>query len=326
MRGLVRIPHHVPPRRADLGVDVLVRPDPRALHRPDEAVHAPVAGRRGVRPLGDLGLEPRVVDDEVHVGVASRRGSDVVGGAEGAPERQALVDADRRQPEVFGLADERLSERRARPVAVIEVPAVAVALERRREMRERLPRDDRVGPRRHLHRVQRRPRRPDVRQRLPVQEDPLVLAQGELGHPRDVHDLVGLRAPLGEDRQRREHQLLRVRADEHQVEEVLDRVAHPGVVLAAVLLRERLVEVLAVEDRVQVVLEQVPLDVEHERVPVELVLGGRRLDGRARRHVEVPARRRRGGARIRLVRLPRARVEREHRGGRAAGREQELAA
>src|ERR687897_414799 len=70
------------------------------------------------------------------------------------------------------------------------------------------------------------------------------------------------------------------RAQEHEVEEALDRVAHAWVVLAAVLLREPFPEVLSVQDRVQVVLEQVALDVEDEFLSTDGLVGDLGLGGR----------------------------------------------
>ena len=230
--------------------------------------------------------------------------------------------------DLLGLADEPLPHLPLVRVAVVEPPAVAVALEGVGEVRERLPCGDRVGVGRVLHRVERGVELPDVGQRLAVQQDALVLTEVRGDLAREVHHVVALRAPLREDRQRREHEHVRVGAQEHQLEEVLDRVAGARVVLAAVLLRERRPEVLPVQHRVQVVLEQVPLDVEDELLAAERLERALGLDRRARRHLVRAAGRRAGRARRRRpgrVLLGRARVEREERGRRAADRQQELA-
>ena len=259
--------------------------------------------------------------------MALRGGPDVVGRGERRAEREPLVDADRVGADLLGLADEPLPHLTLVRIAVVEPPAVAVALEGVGEVRERLPCGDRVARGRVLHRVERCVELPDVGQRLAVQQDALVLAQVRGDLPRQVHHVVALRAPLGEDRQRREHEHVRVRAQEHQLEEMLDREARARVVLAAVLLRERRPEVLPVQHRVQVVLEQMPLDVEDELLAAQRLERALGLDRRARRHLVRAAGRRARRARRRRpgrVLLGGARVEREERGRRAADREQEL--
>ena len=244
------------------------------------------------------------------------------GDAFGVPQGQPLVGADRRDVELHGLADEPLPQ--VPSVAVVEPPDVAVALERPREVRERLPRRHRIAPGGVLHRVQRRRLRAHVRERLRVQQDPLVAAESLHGPARDVHDLRRQRAALREDREGREHEHVRVRAEEHQLEEVLDRVADARVVLPAPFLRERLPEALAVQHGIQVVLEEVTLDVEHELLAAERLVGARRLDRGARRDLVGPARLARGRRRVRSVRLTRAGVEGQERRRRAARGEQEL--
>ena len=57
------------------------------------------------------------------------------------------------------------------------------------------------------------------------------------------------------------------------------------------------------------VLEQVPLDVEHELLAAERLVGARRLHRGARRDLVGAARLARGRRRVRAVRLPRARVQ-----------------
>ena len=193
------------------------------------------------------------------------------------------MDADRVGADLLGLADEPLPHLPLVRVAVVEPPAVAVALEGVGEVRERLPGGDRIRIGRVLHRGERGVELPDVRQRLAVQQDALVTAERRGDLARQVHHVVALRASLGEDRQRREHEHVRVRAQEHQLEEVLDRVAGSRVVLTAVLLRERRPEVLPVQHGVQVVLEQVALDVEDELLAAERLERALGLDRRARR-------------------------------------------
>jgi hypothetical protein len=105
---------------------------------------------------------------------------------------------------------------------------------------------------------------------------------------------------------------------------VLDRVADARIVLPAALLRERFPEALAVQDRVQVVLQEVPLDVEHELLTAECLEGARRFDRSARRDLVGPARLARGRRRIGPMCLARTRVERQEGGRRTTSGEQEL--
>src|SRR5205823_4444089 len=79
VRGGDRRAHHVPPRRTELGVDVLVRADARPPERGDQTVHPDVGGGRGVRALGQAGLEAGVVHDEVDLRVLPGRRTDVDG-------------------------------------------------------------------------------------------------------------------------------------------------------------------------------------------------------------------------------------------------------
>jgi hypothetical protein len=223
-----------------------------------------------------------------------------------------------------GLTDEPLSEVATLPI--VEPPHVAVALERSREVRERLPRGHRIAVGGVLHRVEGGPLPAHVGERLRVEQDPLVPAEPFHGLPGDVHDLRRQRAALGEDRERGEDEHVGIRAEEHQLEEVLDRVADARVVLAAVLLRERLPEALAVQDRVQVVLEEMALHVEDELLAPERLVGARRLHRGARRDLVGAAGLARGRRRVRSVLLAGARVEGEERGGRTAGRQEELPA
>ncbi len=237
------------------------------------------------------------------------------------------MDADRVGADLLRLADEPLPHLSLVRVAVVEPPSVAIALEGVGEVGERLPGGDGVGRGRVLHRGERGIELPHVRQGLAVQQDALVAAERGGDLPRQVHHVVALRTALREDRQRREHEHVRVRAQEHQLEEVLDRVTGARVVLAAVLLRERRPEVLAVQHRVQVVLEQVPLDVEDELFAAERLERALGFDGRARRHLVGAARARARRARRRRPRgvlLGRTGVQREERGRRATCREQEL--
>ncbi len=151
-----------------------------------------------------------------------------------------------------------------------------------------------------------------------MEQDPFVAAQ-TLHDPAGLgHDLGRERRTLRVDRQRREHHDVRVAADEERLEEVLDRVTDAWVVLPAVLLREGGVEPLAVEDRVEVVLEQVALHVHDELLAAHDALGGFGFGGGLGREVEPSARLRGRHLGRRPVRLARARVEREQdRRGRA---------
>jgi hypothetical protein len=93
-----------------------------------------------------------------------------------------------------------------------------------------------------------------------------------------------------------------------------------------VLLREGGVEALAVEDRVEVVLEQVPLHVHDELLARHRLLGRLRLGRGFGRDIEPAAGL--GGRNLgrRTVRLARARVEREQDGRGRAQRAQERSA
>src|SRR5687768_2250538 len=77
------------------------------------------------------------------VWMALRHGPDVVGRSVRRAEREPLVGADRWDPEIHGLPDEALAEVTAVPV--VEPPHVAVPLEGTGEVRERLPRGDRIA-------------------------------------------------------------------------------------------------------------------------------------------------------------------------------------
>src|SRR5690606_31888467 len=113
-------------RAAELGVDVLAL-EAVLLDRAAQTVDAePV---RVVRPLAVLGLERRVVDDEVDLRVAHRGRPDVarVGvDAVEAGQREALVRADQRLAELDALLDER-----PRNLLVVEPPALTVRSPRR---------------------------------------------------------------------------------------------------------------------------------------------------------------------------------------------------
>ena len=73
VRRLRRVPHDVPPGRAELRVHVLVGADARPSHRGDQAVDADAPGWAVVGAFGGPRLVRRVVDDEVRVRVLPRR-------------------------------------------------------------------------------------------------------------------------------------------------------------------------------------------------------------------------------------------------------------
>jgi hypothetical protein len=173
---------------------------------------------------------------------------------------------------------------------VVQPPGVAVVLEDLGKVRERLPRDHRVAIRGLLHRFEIGLETPDVGERLSLNQDPLVLAQALGDAAGLVHDRHRQGAALGVDRQGGEHQHRRVASKEHQLEEVVDRVADPRVLLATVLLGEPLPEVLSVEHRVEVVLEEVTLHVEHELLTPDGISCRLGLGGRFRGDVIGPAR------------------------------------
>ena len=201
--------------------------------------------------------------------------------------------------------------------------AAAARLEEVGEVRERLPGSDRVPARGVLHPAEHRAERADVREHLAVEQDAFVAAQA-LHDPACLgHDLGRQRRALRVDRERGEDDDVRVAADEERLEEVLDRVAHPRVVLAAVLLGERRVEVLAMEDRVEVVFEQVALHVHDELLAADGALRRLGLGGGLGRDVEPAAGFGRRHLGRRAVRLTGAGIEREQHRRRRAERTQE---
>jgi hypothetical protein len=236
------------------------------------------------------------------------------------------VHTDRRDAELEAAPDERLADGGEPALVVVEPPAPTARLEEVGEVCERLPGSDRVAARGVLHPAEHRAERPDIRQHLAVEQDPFVTAQALHDAARLGHDLGRQRRSLRVDRQRREHDDVRVAADEERLEEVVDREAHPRVVLAAVLLRERRVEVLAVEDRVEIVLEQVALHVHDELLARHGLLGSLGLGGGLGRDLEPATRARGRDLGRRAVRLPGAGVEREQHGRGRAERAQELPA
>jgi hypothetical protein len=101
------------PRAPELGVDVALGPDAGCFdggHQPVDAV----VGRCGViRALFSFGVQlvPRVVDDEIDVGIGERRWSDVPGGRRGDRRigdgpAQALVAGHDSRPEGAHLLEE----------------------------------------------------------------------------------------------------------------------------------------------------------------------------------------------------------------------------
>jgi hypothetical protein len=73
------------------------------------------------------------------------------------------VHADRSDPELDALADERLANPRQARFVIIEPPRAAARIEEVGEVRERLPRDDRIPARGLLHPVEHGFERADVR-------------------------------------------------------------------------------------------------------------------------------------------------------------------
>ena len=317
--GLRRVAHDRPPGRAELGVDVLVRPHPMSLHRRDQAIDPLFRRRSRVRALRRPGgLEPRVVDDEIDVGEVASGAGHVLGRRVPAPRPEALVGADRLDPELPRLVDERVADLGQAGIRVVEPPGVARIAEGVGKVREHLPGGDRVPARVRLHLVEVRLQRPVVRQRLGVEEH-RVPAADELGRVAGLlHDRRRQRTPLGRDRQRRQGDHVGVAAEEELLEEHLAREAGAGIVLSAAHLREhRAEERLPASGGHQVVLEVVPLDVEDELLAAQ----------RRARRVLVLARLGRDAVATarRVAGVAEAALERQQGGGRGRGGEQELA-
>ena len=207
-----------------------------------------------------------------------------------AVSENPLCAADRRDAELDRLLDERVADLWEVRVAVVEAPCVARPVVEIRVVGEDLPRDDRVVGRDRRHRVEVRLQVPDVRERLRVEQDPAVAADGAGEPPRLLHDRGRLRAALRRDRERREHDHRRVALEEQGLQEVLDVEAAARVGQPAAPLREPAPEVASLRsDRAHRVVEEVALDVEHELVAGQR--GARRVDVdvRRRRHLEVTA-------------------------------------
>ena len=228
---------------------------------------------------------------------------------------------DRRDPELDRLRDERVADMGKAAVAVIEAPGVSGAVVEIRVVREHLPGDDAIALRRRSHGVEVGGEVADVGERLPVQEDALVVTQG-LGETAGlVHELGRHRAAFGRDRQGRQDHHRRVALEEHLLHEMRDREAQPLVLLAAATLGEPGPEVAGLtRGRVDPVLEEVPLDVEHELVPRQR--GARRVAVGARGGRDVVTTAGLASA-LRLRFLAGAGVEHEQRRRGAAHREQE---
>ena len=125
------------------------------------------------------------------------------------------------------------------------------------------------------------------------------------------------------DRQTGEHDHRRVAPEEHLFHEVVDRVADPGIVLTALLLRKAHPEVARLAGGwLSPVLEEVALDVEHELVARQRGARRVRIGGRGRRDLEAAARL---ATLRRARRFVGARVQRQERGRRTAHRQEKLA-
>ena len=119
------------------------------------------------------------------------------GDAKGLPDDNPLCAQIVGTPRSTGLADECLADRRESALVIVEPPRVPIVLEDIREVGERLPRRDRVGPSCLLNRLEVRLDRADVGKGLGVQEDPLVPTQ-RLGDPAGLlHDSMESGLPSG---------------------------------------------------------------------------------------------------------------------------------
>src|SRR5207344_3630970 len=110
-----------------------------------------------------------------------------------APPGQTLMHADRRDAELEAASDERLAHRGEPALVIVEPPRATARVEEVGEVRERLPRADRVAARGVLHPAEHRADRAHVRQDLAVKEYPFVAAQA-------LHDATGLGHDLGRQR------------------------------------------------------------------------------------------------------------------------------
>ena len=183
-------------------------------------------------PFAMIGLEARVIDDEIHVREQPRRPADV-GAApvflRKAGEQQALVDADVVDAERARLLDERDADVRA-----VQLPAHAL----RPPLRVALPGGDRVARDRILHELQRLDLRPAVRHHHGMQEQPVGALHPLDQHPHALGLLERERIALGQLRHEGQHGDLGVAVQEHVLDELLGREAVDRIAIAARALRE----------------------------------------------------------------------------------------
>src|SRR5205814_7288348 len=107
MRGGIRIAHEKPPRRPELSVHVGARLEVVFAQTRDERVDA-VAALRIVGPFALAGDEARVIDEEIHIGIALGDAADIDASRVRVrlrSERQALVNRDVANSELARLLD-----------------------------------------------------------------------------------------------------------------------------------------------------------------------------------------------------------------------------
>jgi hypothetical protein len=229
----------------------------------------PIPGRRGyVRTLTHVELVARVVHEEQDNTRGARRGPNVLGRVVGGVG-QTLVDCDARDAELGGLPNERLTDARRAGFVIVEPPAQAL--------------DgcwsstcDRVLVGEPFHSRQRRLGRATRRSHLPVEDHPFVMAQRTRHSSGLLHHAGTERVVLHGTGDARQYDHVRVTAEEHFLEEVLDREAVPWVVLSAVALRAATGEGIDLGERLGIdgVIQQMALRVEGEFAPAECAFGG----------------------------------------------------
>ncbi len=241
-------------------------PTPASAERPDQPVDALTVLAEGA--LGDVGLEPRVVHDERHLG--ERRGGRAdVGGIR--PE--TLVDGDDRRAGALGgqvgdVGEERLAHRTLERVAAADVGVG-------------LPRHDVVLARQGRHALEGGVEVTDLGEGLALEQHPVVATE-RLGEAAgDLHLLDRHRVVVVDDGQGREHGHRRVRRPQDEVGPPVDGEAQLGAG-TALCLRE------ACSEPVGLRVEEVRLDVDDDLAVdgPERGLRGRAVGRRLGRHGE----------------------------------------
>ena len=146
VRGRIGVAHEESPCRPQLGVDVRARRDIVVAQARHERIDAVVSARI-VRTFGFGRDKSRVIDQEIHVGIALRDAADIDAGrmlVRLRSERQPFMHRDVANAELARLLDQR------DPRIVVEKEAFA----RRSPLRIRFPRGDLVALGKRIHAFQ----------------------------------------------------------------------------------------------------------------------------------------------------------------------------